>query len=120
MNVCMRYELYALCIERAGDKKSRAYAADATPRFALVSAARGKREGAGPLSIHQDTTLLIGVKNILIFFDAALICLDFETMMGPRAAFLPRLQSESFHRSTDVRSCISRSKTINTNRLVTI
>jgi len=25
MNVCMRYELYALCIERAGDKKSRAY-----------------------------------------------------------------------------------------------
>lgn len=25
MNVCMRYELYALCIERADDKKSRAY-----------------------------------------------------------------------------------------------
>ena len=25
MNVCMRYELYALCIERASDKKSRAY-----------------------------------------------------------------------------------------------
>lgn len=26
MNVCMRYELYALCIERADDKKSHAYA----------------------------------------------------------------------------------------------
>lgn len=41
MNVCMRYELYALCIERANDKKSRArarvLATDTTSRFALTS-----------------------------------------------------------------------------------
>lgn len=43
MNVCMRYELYALCIERANDKKShararaRVLATDTTSRFALTN-----------------------------------------------------------------------------------
>jgi len=45
MNVCMRYELYALCIERVGDKKSRAHGQrDAMFRADECSQRERKRE----------------------------------------------------------------------------
>jgi len=45
MNVCMRYELYALCIERVGDKKSRAHGQrDATFRADECSQRERERE----------------------------------------------------------------------------